>query len=254
MGVDTMSLFYEEIKDTGIVYVDAQEKERAERFKKHLDEYLDNTTKTKLEEMDILKDKRENNEEYFQVKSLEYGDYAFNNVVVEFKNYEDFKTSIRQGTLTTQIEDMYAHSGFKDCALVIVCDNPTHFWNDGAQWKGVVRFNSKVNVFVASSEQKAFEFITHFFWLGGKHISQAPRSRMRKNSNYAMNLLWATRSLSDKQIRAITKKTGISTMPDVLELFGKYSAKELSDKLSIRGVTEKRIRKCKSILEGRILL
>lgn len=249
-----MSLFYEEIKRQNIVYVDTQEKERGERFKKYLDDYLDNKTNSKLEEMDELKTKRENNETYFKIERLEYGDYAFNDVVVEFKNYEDFKTSMRDGNLTTQVEDLYAHSGFKDCALVIICDNPIHFWNEGAQWKGVARFNSKVNVFVASSEEKAFEFICHFFWLGGKHISQAPRTKMKNNDNYAMNLLWATRSLSDKQIRAIQKKTNIQTMPQVFELFGKYSPEELRGKLNIKGVTERRLKKCKAVLMGELLL
>lgn len=248
-----MSLFYEDISGEDIIYVDSQEKERANRFKKYLDNFIDSTTKSKLEEMDIIKDKRKNNENYFKIESLEYGDYAFNEVCVEFKNYEDFKTSIRDGSLTIQIENLYAYSDFEDIALVIVCDNPVHFLNDKTQWKGVARFNSKINIFLAKNEEMAFEFICHFFWLNGRHLSQPPRTKMRKNSNYAMNLLWATRTLSDKQIRDIVRKTGITTMPQAISLFTEHDSQELCDKLNISRLTVKRIENCKRVLQGEMM-
>ena len=114
-----MSLFYEDITGKDIVFVDTQKKDRAERFKRYFDDYIDNHKK--VEVMDIIKNKRKNGKEYFKTASLEYGDYAFNEVCVEFKNYEDFKTSLRNGNLTTQIENLYAHSEFKDIALVVIC-------------------------------------------------------------------------------------------------------------------------------------
>lgn len=249
-----MPLFYEDISGAGIVFVDSQEKERADRFKKYLDEYLDSTTNSKLEEMDVLKNKKKNNETYFKVESLEYGDYAFNNVCVEFKNYEDFKTSIRDGSLTIQIENLYSYSDFEDIALVVICDNPVHFLNEKTQWKGVARFNSKINIFLAKNEDMAFEFICHFFWLNGRHLSQPPRTKMRKNSNYAQNLLWATRTLSDKQIREITRKTGITTMPQVISLFTENDSQELHDKLKISRLTVERIENCKRVLQGELIL
>lgn len=249
-----MSLCYEDINRKDIVFVDSQEKERATRFKKYLDEYLDNNAKSKLEEMDILKDKRKNGEEYFKTASLEYGDYAFNDVCVEFKNYEDFKTSLRDGKLTTQVENLYGHSDFKDIALVIICDNPIHFMNENSQWKGVLRFNSKINIFLAKDEDMAFEAICHFFWLNDRHLTQPPRSKMRKSDNYAANLLWATRTLSDKQIREIIKKTKISTIPQAIELFTQNDPKELHEKLKISRLTVKKIENCKKILEGKTLI
>lgn len=248
-----MGLFYEDIVGKEIVFVDTQEKERAERFKKYLDEYLDSNTNSKLEEMDVLKNKKKNNEEYFKITNLEYGDYAFDNVAVEFKNYEDFKTSIRDGSLTTQVENLYIHSDFDDIALVIVCDNPVHFINEKSQWKGVLRFNSKINIFLAKNEKMAFEAICHFFWLNGRHLSQPPRSKMKKSNNYAANLLWATRTLSDKQIRGIIKKTNINTIPQAIELFTKYDSQELCDKLNISRLTVERIEKCKHVLKGELL-
>jgi len=249
-----MSLFYDDITGKGMVFVDTQEKERANRFKKHLDNYLDNNTNSKLEEMDILKNKRKSNQEYFKVASLEYGDYAFNNVCVEFKNYEDFKTSIRDGSLTIQIENLYAFSDFEDIALVVICENPIHFMNDASQWKGLVRFNSKINIFLAKDEKMAFDFICHFFWINGRHLSQPPRTKMKKSSNYAANLLWATRTLSDKQIREIVNKTKITTIPQAIELFTKYDPTELHAKLKIPRLTVKRIEACKSVIEGEVLL
>lgn len=249
-----MSLFHEDISGKGIVFVDTQEKERANRFKNHLDSYLDNTTNSKLEEMDVLKNKKKNNQEYFKVSQLEYGDYAFNNVCVEFKNYEDFKTSIRDGSLTIQIENLYAFSEFEDIALVVICENPIHFMNDASQWKGLARFNSKINIFLAKDEKMAFDFICHFFWLNGRHLSQPPRTKMRKSSNYAANLLWATRTLSDKQIREIVNKTKITTIPQAIELFTKYAPEELHTKLKIPRLTVKRIEACKSVIEGEVLL
>ena len=250
-----MGLFYEDITGKDIVFVDGRENERANRFKRYLDNYLDSTKKNKLEEMDILKDKKDTGEEYFQVKDLEYGDYAFNNVCVEFKNYEDFKTSIRDGNLTTQIENLYAHSEFLDIGLVIICDNPVHFMNEKSQWKGALaRFNSKINIFLAKDEQMAFEFICHFFWLNGRHLTQPPRSRMRKSDNYAANLLWATRTLSDKMIREIIRKTKITTMPQAIELFTEYNPEELHAKLNIRGLTVKRIENCRNVINGKRLI
>ena len=249
-----MALFYKDISGTGTVFVDSQEKERANRFKEYLDNYLDSTTNSELEEMDVLKNKKKNNEEYFKIAPLEYGDYAFNNVCVEFKNYEDFKTSIRDGSLTIQVENLYAYSDFDDIALVVICDNPVHFSNDKTQWKGVARFNSKINIFLAKNEDMAFEFICHFFWLNGRHLTQPPRSKMRKNSNYAMNLLWGTRTLSDKQIREIIKKTGITTMPQAIALFTENDSKELHDKLKISRLTVERIENCKNVLLGKPII
>lgn len=249
-----MSLFYEDIVGSGIVYVDTKERKRANRFKKYLDNYLDNRNNTKLEEMDVLKNNRENNREYFKVSTLEYGDYAFDNVCIEFKNYEDFKTSTRDGSLTTQIENLYSFSDFKDIALIVICDNPVHFLNDDSQWKGVLRFNSKANIFLAKDENMAFEAICHFFWLNGRHVTQPPRSRMKKSDNYAANCLWATRTLSDKQIRQIIKKTRITTMPEAIDLFTKYSAEDLHKQLNIPRLTVKKINECKSIITGESLI
>lgn len=249
-----MSFNYEDIKNTNVIYGDSREQDRLMRFKNCLDEFLDGHNKTKFEKMGILKDKKNNGELYFQNVALEYGDYAFNDVVVEFKNYEDFKTCVRGNILTKQVEELYMHSGFKDCALVVVCDDFNHFWNEKPQWKGVVRFNSKINVFVVPSEEKAFEFILHFFWLGGRHLSQPPRSIMKSNANFAMNLLWATRVFSYNQVHEIIKKTGISTIPQLLDLFGSYTPKRLQANLGVRGVTEKKIGKCQSILEGRVYI
>lgn len=247
-----MSLLYEDISGKDVVFVDSQEKERAKRFKKYFDAYLDNLKK--IEIMDNIKNKRKNEEEYYQITSLEYGDYAFNDVCVEFKNYEDFKTSLRNGSLTTQVENLYAHSDFKDIALVVLCDNPVHFMNEKTQWKGVLRFNSKINIFLAKDEDMAFEAICQFFWLNGRHLSQPPRSKMKKSSNYAANLLWATRTLSDKQIREIIKKTNISTIPQAIKLFTENDPQELYDKLKISRLTVERITRCKKVIEGEPLI
>ncbi len=249
-----MTLFYEDIVGKDTVFVDTKEKERAMRFKKYLDNYIDSNTNTKLEEMSVIKDKRKNNEEYFKIESLEYGDYAFNNVAIEFKNYEDFKTSMRDGSLTLQVENLYAHSDFKDIALIIICDNPIHFMNEKSQWKGILRFNSKANIFLAQNEKMAFEAICHFFWLNGRHVSQPPTTRMKKSDNYALNLLWATRTLSDKQAREIARKTKITTIPQAIQLFTKYSPQELHDKLNISRLTVERLENCKRIIEGETLL
>ena len=175
-----MSLDYEDIKDKEVVIVDSREKDRAKRFKRYLDSYLEKKSNSKLEVMDVLKNKRKNEDEYFKIDNLEYGDYAFREVVVEFKNYEDFKTSLRDGKLTTQVENLYAHSGFKDIALIVICDNPVHFMNENSQWKGILRFNSKINIFLAKDENMAFEAICHFFWLNERHLTQHKRSKRKK--------------------------------------------------------------------------
>lgn len=248
-----MSLFYEDIKNKDTVFVDSREKERAQRFKNHLDNYLDNTSNTKLEDMDVLKNKKKKGESYFEIDNLEYGDYAFNDVAVEFKNYEDFKTSLRDGNLTSQVENLYAHSDFKDIALIVICENPVHFMNENSQWKGVLRFNSKINIFLAKDEEMAFESICHFFWLNGRHLTQPPRSKMKKSSNYA-NLLWSTRTLSDKQIREIIRKTNISTIPQAMQLFTENDAEELCNKLNISRLTVERIENCKHVLKGEPLI
>ncbi|WP_296858396.1 ERCC4 domain-containing protein [uncultured Methanobrevibacter sp.] len=249
-----MSLDYEDIKDKEVVIVDSREKDRAKRFKRYLDSYLEKKSNSKLEVMDVLKNKRKNEDEYFKIDNLEYGDYAFREVVVEFKNYEDFKTSLRDGKLTTQVENLYAHSGFKDIALIVICDNPVHFMNENSQWKGILRFNSKINIFLAKDENMAFEAICHFFWLNGRHLTQPPRSKMKKNDNYAVNLLWATRTLSDKQIREIIKKTKINTIPQAIQLFTENDSQELCDKLNINRLTVKKIEECKSVLNGEPLI
>ena len=247
-----MSIFYKDITGKDIVFVDTQEKDRAERFKRYFDDYIDNHKKPEV--MDIIKNKRKKGKEYFKTASLEYGDYAFNDVCVEFKNYEDFKTSLRNGNLTTQIENLYAHSEFKDIALVVICENPVHFMNENSQWKGILRFNSKINIFLAKDEDMAFEAICHFFWLNGRHLTQPPRSKMRKSNNYAANLLWATRMLSDKQIREIIKKTKISTIPQAIDLFTKNDPQELRETLKISRLTVEKIENCKKILEGKPLI
>ena len=240
--------------DKGTVFVDSREKDRANRFKGFLDNYLDNMSNPKLEVMDVLKNKRKNDEDYFKIDNLEYGDYAFNEVAVEFKNYEDFKTSIRDGNLTTQVENLYAHSDFKDIALIVICDNPIHFMNENSQWKGILRFNSKINIFLAKDENMAFEAICHFFWLNGRHLTQPPRSKMKKSDNFAANLLWATRTLSDKQIREIIRKTKINTIPQAIQLFMENDSQELCDKLNISRLTVRKIEECQKVIKGEPLI
>jgi len=249
-----MSLFYGDINNQDIVFIDSRENERGKRFKEYLSDYLDNNSKSKLQVLDVLKDKKDNNEEYCKITTLEYGDYAFNNVCVEFKTYEDFKTSIREGKLTTQIENLYSHSEFLDIALIVICDNPIHFMNEKSQWKGILRFNSKINIFLAYDEKMAFECICHLFWLNARHLTQPPRSKMRESNNYAANLLWSTRTLSDKMIREIIRKTNITTIPQAIELFTEYDPEDLHDKLKIRGLTVKRIENCRNIIQGRLLI
>ena len=64
-----MSIFYKDITGKDIVFVDTQEKDRAERFKKYFDDYIDNHKKPEV--MDIIKNKRKKGKEYFKTASLD---------------------------------------------------------------------------------------------------------------------------------------------------------------------------------------
>lgn len=246
-----MGLLYEDIKGKDTVFVDSHEGERALRFKLYWDNYLD--TCKKIEILDIIRDKKKHNEEYFiSDKELEYGDYAFNDVVVEFKTARDFERSMGakdEGRLTIQVEDLYKHSGFKDKALIIV-DDGTINWNDASLWKGLASFNSKINAFVVPSETKAFEFICHLFWLNGRRLSQPPVPR---SDNYAMNLLLAS-DMREKWARKMVQRLNLSTIPQVIDLFNKYSASEIAKKVNVPRLTEKKIAKTQAIIKGELLL
>lgn len=240
-----MGLLYEDIKGKDIVFVDAHEKDRANRFKKFWDNYLD--TRKDIQILDAIKDKKKHDEEYFiSNKELEYGDYAFNDVVVEFKTARDFERGMgKERQVSIQVEDLYRHSGFKDKALIIVDDGTIH-WNDASLWKGLASFNSKVNAFVVSSETKAFEFICHLFWINGRRLSQPP---VPQSDNYAMNLLLAS-GMREKWARNMVKRFNLSTIPQVIDLFNKYSASEIADKLNVPRLTEGTIAKTQAIIKG----
>ena len=239
-----MGLLYEDIKGKDIVFVDSHEGERALRFKLYWDNYLD--TCKKIEILDIIRDKKKHNEEYFiSDKELEYGDYAFNDVVVEFKTAQDFKTSMQSRRLTMQVEDLYAHSEFKDKALIIV-DDGTINWDSSPLWKGLASFNSKINAFVVPSETKAFEFICHLFWLNGRRLTQPPKPT---SDNPAMNLLLATR-MKERWARRVVQQFNLSTIPQVIDLFNKYSASEIANKVDNKHVNEKVIADAQAIIKG----
>lgn len=152
-------------------------------------------------------------------KTLEIGDFAFENCVVEFKEFENFKQDARSGELTRYVENLHM-SDYKSKMLLVRCTPDEYEWlyNANDLYKGVVRFGDKVNIMFAPDYTRCWESIIHMFCLNAHHMVQPPRNKMKKNYNYAHNMLWATHELSEGQIKKIIRKTRITTIPHVLNL------------------------------------
>lgn len=237
-----------------LIYIDSRENDRAERFVKYLEKYLEkNNSKTKIiGEMKPIRDKWKKSEPYYKITELPHGDYIYDNVIVEFKGWEDFKTSMRNTRLNYQIEDMVTQTNFKDKVLIVDCnDEYRHFNNDG-MYKSIARFGGKINCNVVRSENEAFDLILYLFRLNANHIDRSPTDTVKKK-NWILSVIYTSRVFSYAQAQEIVKKTAITTLPQLLTFFNK-DTEYIHKALSIPRVTVKKIDDFKKMLNGEILL
>lgn len=209
------NLDYNDLKKNTI-YIDAREKGKQYDRSRLFRNYFLNLKRDKNRK----KPKGFNQLKYIEFdKTLEIGDFAFENCVVEFKEFENFKQDMRQGELTRYVENLHM-SDYKSKLLLVRCTPEEYEWlyNAPDLYKGVVRFGDKVNIMFAPDYTRCWESIIHMFCLNAHHMIQPPRSKMKKHYNYAQNMLWATHELTEAEIKRIISKTNITTIPHCLKL------------------------------------
>ena len=230
-----MSLFYEDIKGTNTIYVDSREKKsgRSKEFYDTLYNHLQTTSTPKELKKSFTKIKKGNrlvrdnegnptlNINFKDDVTLEMGDFAYNDCVVEFKEWEDFKNCMQNrtfsGGLNAHYCDSLLRSGFKDIMIIIVADFQ-HYFNQPNFYKGGVYYGSKINWQITPSREKAFEMIIHFFKWNGTHLNRPAVTPMRESQNLAMNMLYAVTPLNTKEIKKLVKRYRLNTVQDVLKL------------------------------------
>lgn len=208
------NLNFDDLKK-GTVYIDAREKggqyDRSKLFRNYL--------------LNLMRDKTFHKKGFNRIKrveidkTLEIGDFAFENCVVEFKEFENFKQDTRSGELTRYVENLYI-SDYKSALLLVRCDPDEYDWlyNADDLYKGVVRFGDKINIMFAPDYRRCWESIIHMFCLNAHHMIQPPRNKMKKQYNYAQNMLWATHQLTQSEIEKVIGILNITTIPHVLQL------------------------------------
>ena len=201
------------------IYIDSREKLGNNRSKRFI-EFINEHSKKKYE---IVSN-----------KNLEVGDYIFENVVVEFKELEDFRTCMRSGKLTSQIFDLYI-SDFIAAYLVIkggISDLTPQ------EYKTLTRFGNQVSVVFVDSYEECWELMLYWFDLNGRHLTQQPITPMKNKGNLAYNKLLGLMKLSEFRINKIVRECNLFTFSDVRKL----TEKDLIE----CGVSEK---KSKEIIE-----
>lgn len=196
---------YENISPNTI-YIDSKEKLGNNRSERFID-FINQNSKKKYK---IVSD-----------KNLEVGDYAFENVAVEFKEWKDFETCMKSGKLTSQIFDLYI-SDFLATYLVIkgnISDLTPK------QYKTLTRFGNQVSIVFVNSYEECWDLMLYWFGLNGRHLTQQPIKPMKNKLNLAYNLLLGTCKLSEFRINKIVRECGLFTFKDALNL----TEKELID-------------------------
>lgn len=227
----------------GTVYIDAREKGGQYNRSKQFQSYI----------LPLMRDKSYHKKGFNQIKrleidkTLEIGDFAFENCVVEFKEFENFKQDTREGELTRYVENLYM-SDYKSAMLLVRCNPEEYEWlyNADDLYKGVVRFGDKVNILFAPDYRRCWECIIHMFCLNAHHMIQPPRNKMKKQYNYAQNMLWATHQLTESEIKKVISKTNITTIPHVLQLTKEH--------LINCGIREEKAEKVIKVINGEPLL
>ena len=227
----------------GTVYIDAREKDKQYNRSKKFQNYL----------LSLMRDKTYNKKGFNQIKrleinkTLEIGVFAFENCVVEFKEFENFKQDTRAGKLTRYVENLYI-SDYKSAMLLVRCNPEEYEWlyNADDLYKGVVRFGDKVNIMFAPDYHRCWESIIHMFCLNAHHMIQPPRNKMKKQYNYAQNMLWATHQLTEAEIKKVISKLNITTIPHVLQLTKEH--------LIQSGIREEKADKVIKVIKGEPLL
>ena len=209
------------------IYIDSKEKLGNNRSKRFI-EFINKHSKKKYE---IVSN-----------KNLEVGDYIFEDVVVEFKELEDFRTCMHSGKLTSQIFDLYI-SDFIAAYLVIKGDisDLTH-----QEYKTLTRFGNQVSIVFVDSYKECWELILYWFGLNGRHLTQQPIKPMKNKKNLAYNMLLATCELSEFRINKIVREYQLHTFQDVFKLTKQH--------LIDCGVSEKKSERIIKILNGESLL
>lgn len=234
------------------VYIDSRERSRADRFAKFLENYLKkNSSKTKkIGELKPVRDKMKQGEDFYEIKAFEPGDYIYDNVIIEYKSWQDFLMSISKNSLNMQIETMITQTSFKEKALIVVCENFDQYYS--RYWHILARLGSKINCIVVRNEKEAFEAMIYLFRLNGEHIDRSPKEVVKK-TGWINSIIYTSRIFSQAEVKEIVKKTGITTLPQLLEFFENDST-EIQKALSINRVTVKKIDDFKKLLHGKPLL
>ena len=211
--------------DSKTIYIDSKEKNnRSEKFQ----DFIKNNSKKSYK---IVAD-----------KNLEVGDYAFENVVVEFKELKDFETCMKSGRLTSQIFDLYI-SDFIAAYLVIkgrISDLTSQ------EYKTLTRFGNQVSIVFVDSYEECWDLMLYWFGLNGRHLTQQPIKPMKNKKNLAYNMLLATCELSEFRINKIITKYNLHTFQGVFKLTKSH--------LIECGVSEKKSERVIKILNGDPLL
>ncbi len=249
-----MPLSYNEF-EKDVLYIDSRERDRGYRF----EDYIYERIKTEKGQDYLVVDQKKQPINGIKRCALLVGDYAFNDILFEYKTVEDFWKSNLNNHMIEQILDLikiYEYTKSVEPNLIIQGDRQGYFVEKD-RTKGIHRTNYNnladyenstfsigewLPTFQATREEQAFYMMAKRFAESG--IMRGPTSRfLSKAMDFTSKMIYVSTPLTWKQSVNVKQHFNLTNPSQILHL----TIKEL---MQVRGIGEKSAREAYNMLHG----
>lgn len=226
--------------EKNIIYIDSREtKSRRDNFIRH----VENAPEYLIKKYDGLKpiyEKIMNNEKWYEIANLEYGDFIYNNTIFEYKTEDDFISSSRtDGNGSTRLNrQLYECNCFasQDIVYTVIEGNINNI-----QSEFLSRMSIKTGLIINPNQWICFRLMLYIMKLGDE-ILYPPKNDI-KNRNFGVSMA-LTLGFSIKQAKALDRNCILDNVDDFIRVFNQ-DLDSFKKETNVKMVKEKQFSRAK---------
>ncbi|MDO5814195.1 MAG: helix-hairpin-helix domain-containing protein [Methanobrevibacter sp.] len=176
------------------------------------------------------------------IEELPIGDFIFTDknteVVFEYKTYNDFKNSVREGRVFDQAIRQYKNFDYHFIIIQLEKNNKHDLFNNEHHCEAIAHLNTFTTVIICSSKKLAFKMMEK---QAESCIEKHPLTKKphEKSDNVAYNYLMLINGINNIKAHAICKHLNLKTFEDLRSI----TAKKLIKVPGIGSITALKITK-----------
>ncbi len=203
-----------------IIYIDSREpKYRINNFIKYIESHCDYINDSKKPGLKPIYEKIKNGEKWYEITNLEYGDFIYNDVIIEYKTEDDFISSSRRQNyysgstrLNTQLDECNRFATQAKVCLVLEGDI------NKVQSEFLTRMSFKSALIIEPNQQGCFKLMLYVMKIQDTILD--PPTNNFKSTAYPFGVgILLNLGFPLKQANAITKKYMFMNINDIIKVF-----------------------------------